>query len=74
MENINNKGNTKFTENLKAIRLSKRLRQKDVAGAMQIPQSTYANWEQGRTEPSIQDIFRLIEFFEIEANDLFDID
>ncbi|MDE6276208.1 MAG: helix-turn-helix domain-containing protein [Clostridia bacterium] len=74
MENINNNKNKIFADNLRTIRLSKRLRQKDVADALSIPNSTYANWEQGRTEPSIQDIFNLIKFFEIEANDLFDID
>ena len=72
MENTNNKETLTFRKNLKDIRLSKQLSQKDVASALKLPKSTYANWEQGRTEPCIQDIFRLIEFFEIEANDLFD--
>ncbi|MDE7071127.1 MAG: helix-turn-helix domain-containing protein [Clostridia bacterium] len=70
----NNCKNTVFIKNLKTIRHSKGLSQKDIATALSIPVSTYSNWEQGRTEPSITDIFNLIDFFEIEANDLFDID
>lgn len=50
------------------------LTQSELANKLNIPTSTYANWELGRTEPSITDIFNLIDFFEIEANDLFDID
>ena len=50
------------------------LTQSELANKLNIPTSTYANWELGRTEPSIADIFNLIDFFEIEANDLFDID
>ena len=74
MKDLNNKEKLKFIENLRAIRLSKKLTQKDVATALLLPISTYTNWELGRTEPSIQEIFRIIKFFEIEANDLFDID
>lgn len=64
----------KFIKRLKELRKSVSLTQSELAKQLGVPTSTYANWEQGRTEPSIQDIFRLIEFFEIEANDLFDID
>lgn len=74
MKNSSNIENMKFTENLKAIRITKHLTQKDVAIGLSIPISTYANWEQGRTEPNIQELFKLIKFFEIDANDLFDLD
>lgn len=74
MRNTNSENKSVFSKNLRAIRLSKQLSQVDVANALSIPSSTYSNWEQGRTEPSTQDILNLIEFFEIEANDLFDID
>ncbi|MDE6606028.1 MAG: helix-turn-helix domain-containing protein [Clostridia bacterium] len=72
MRNAESKENFRFKENLRAIRLSKNLTQKEVASALSIPIGTYGNWEVGRTEPSIKDIFNLIRLFEIEANDLFD--
>lgn len=62
-----------FCERLKMLRSERRYLQKDVAEKLGVPLSTYANWEQGRTEPSINDIYRIIEIFEIDANELFDI-
>ena len=72
MRNAESKENFRFKENLRAIRLSKNLTQKEVASALSIPTGTDGNWEVGRTEPSIKDIYNLIRFFEIDANDLFD--
>lgn len=63
-----------FKENLKALREEKKLSQKQVADSLNIPVSTYANWEQGRTQPSIEDIYRILELLEIEANELFEKD
>ena len=60
-----------FSNNLKEARKSKGLRQSEVADKVGCAVSTYANWEQGRRDPSIADIFLLIEALEIEANDLF---
>ena len=63
----------KFCEKLKDIRDEKRLSQKAISEKLGVAVSTYANWEQGRTEPCINDIYRLIEVFEVDANELFDI-
>lgn len=63
----------RFCEKLKDLRAEKRLSQKAVSEKLGVAPSTYANWEQGRTEPCINDIYRLLEVFEIEANELFDI-
>lgn len=63
----------KFCETLKVLRIEKHYYQKDVAEKLGVPLSTYANWEQGRTEPSIEDIYKLLDVFEIDANELFDI-
>lgn len=62
-----------FKEKLKELRQERRFSQRTIAEALDIAVSTYANWEQGRTEPSIYDIYRLIEIYGIEANELFDI-
>lgn len=63
-----------FRERLKDLRQEKQLSQKSVANKLGVAVSTYANWEQGRTEPSIYDIYNLLWVFEIEANDLFGLD
>lgn len=62
-----------FIRNLKELRKEKQYLQKDVAEKLGVAVSTYANWEQGRTEPSISDIFNLLSVFEIEANELFSV-
>lgn len=63
----------KFCKRLKELRQERNYLQKEVAESIGVAVSTYANWEQGRTEPDICDIYHLISFFEIDANELFDI-
>ena len=60
-----------FSNRLKFLRSEKKLSQKQVADKIGIPVSTYANWEQGRREPSIVDIYKLISVLEIQPNELF---
>ncbi len=62
-----------FSKRLKELRTEKELSQKQVAERLGVAVSTYANWEQGRTEPSICDIFNLLFVFDIEATELFDV-
>ncbi len=61
-----------FGRKLKELRNEKGLTQKDIAEAVGVAISTYANWEQGRREPSIFDIYGLMEAFQVDANELFD--
>ena len=60
-----------FCTRLKEIREEQKMSQKDVAKKLGCAISTYANWEQGRTEPSIYDIYNLLLVFDIDANELF---
>lgn len=62
-----------FCENLKELRNEKGWSQKTTAKKLGVPVSTYANWEQGRREPSIYDIFNFLWVFEITADELFTI-
>lgn len=64
----------KLGNHLKSLRVSSCLSQKEFAARLGAPESTYANWEQGRREPSIADILAIIRTLEIDANELFDID
>lgn len=63
-----------FSSQLKTIREDRELSQNAVAAQLGCAVSTYANWEQGRREPSIVDIYNLIYVFKIDANELFDIE
>lgn len=63
-----------FSARLKELREERQLSQKAIADKLGCAVSTYANWEQGRREPSIYDIFNLMWVYEIEANELFNID
>ena len=59
-----------FCENLKNIRKENELSQKQVAQKLNVVESCYANWEQGRTEPSISMLRKLCELFKININEL----
>lgn len=60
-----------FVKRLKELREEKNLSQKSIAEKLGIPVSTYANWEQGRREPCIEDIYKILNVLQIEASDLF---
>ncbi len=62
-----------FCESLCQIRQQKNLSQKQVADILKIAVSTYANWEQGRREPGIYDIIKILYFLEVSADDLFNL-
>lgn len=59
-----------FCENLRSIRKEKGLSQKQVAEKLGVVESCYANWEQGRTEPSISMLRKLCEIFVINIDEL----
>ena len=60
----------KFCQNLKAARKSCGFTQKYVAEQLNVVESCYANWEQGRTEPNIATLRRLGEILKISLDEL----
>lgn len=60
----------KFCNNLKSIRKYNNLTQKQVANKLGVVESCYANWEQGRTEPSIEMLRKLGEILKINIENL----
>lgn len=60
-----------FGKILQELRKENNLTQKELANLLHVAPSTYANWEQGRRDPSIFDIFNIISTLDIDANDLF---
>ncbi|MBE5737677.1 MAG: helix-turn-helix transcriptional regulator [Clostridiales bacterium] len=60
----------KFCKNLKCARKENCLTQKQVADMLDVVESCYANWEQGRTEPNIDMLRKLSVIFKISIDDL----
>jgi len=60
----------KFCQNLKETRKSCSLTQKQVALKLNVVESCYANWEQGRTEPNIDMLRKLSVIFNVTIDDL----
>ena len=60
----------KFCHNLKEARKLSGLTQKQVANALNVVESCYANWEQGRTEPNIDMLRKLGAIFNASIDDL----
>ena len=60
----------RFCKNLRNIRIEKKLTQKQVALKLGVVESCYANWEQGRTEPSIETLRKLGEIFNVSIDEL----
>ena len=59
-----------FCRNLKAARLEASMTQKQVAAHLNVVESCYANWEQGRTEPNVAMLRKLAELFEVSVDEL----
>lgn len=57
-----------FTSKLKKSREKTGFTQREVAKETGIPQSTLANYETGRTQPDIENLGILIDFYNIDAN------
>lgn len=58
----------KFSERLKQIRKECGNTQKDVYTYLKVSPNCYASWEQGRTQPDIENIKKLCKFFNISAD------
>lgn len=59
-----------FCNNLKSIRKEKGFSQKQIAQQLNVVESCYANWEQGRTEPNISMLRKLCEIFNVSIEEL----
>lgn len=59
-----------FCENLRAARMASTMTQKQVAEKLNVVESCYANWEQGRTEPNIAMLRKLSELFDVSIDEL----
>lgn len=61
---------TKFCKNLKNARKDSGLTQKQVADKLNVVESCYANWDQGRTEPNITTLRELSIILNVSVDEL----
>ena len=54
--------------NLRILRESKKLTQKDMAEILQVSKPTYCHYETGRYEPDLKTIFRLADYFGVSID------
>ncbi|MGN0806977.1 MAG: helix-turn-helix transcriptional regulator [Candidatus Coproplasma sp.] len=54
----------KFAENLRQLRLGKKLSQADLASLLGVDQRTISSWEKGICEPSLSMLAKLCEIFD----------
>ncbi len=59
---------------LKELRKEKKLTQTELASKLDIGQSAYAKWENGRTEPTLENIVKLSKILDTTADELLGID
>lgn len=57
-----------MNKRLKQLRKEKGLTQKEVAFALGIALTTYANYEQGTREPSIETIIKICKYFDVSSD------
>lgn len=57
-----------FAERLKTLRKEAGLTQKNIADHFNIKQPTYAQWEQGKRNPSDETLKRFSEFFNVSID------
>ncbi len=59
-----------FSDSLKQIRRERGFTQRDVYEWLHVSPNCYASWEQGRTQPDIENIKRLCSFFQVSSDRL----
>lgn len=52
-----------YNNNLKELRTEKSISQRNIADLVGKTQPTYCDWENGKTQPDIQDLIKLADYF-----------
>ncbi len=60
----------KFAENLRNWRISQGILQRQLAEKLNVSMQTLSHWETGYTEPSIQQLIALANFFDTTIDEL----
>ena len=60
-----------FPQRLKELRLKKGLTQTELGEKVGVKQNTFTNWENGKREPSFENLVKLADLFEVSLDWLF---
>ena len=50
------------------LRSEKKLSQREIARIFNVSQATYNNWENARTQPSLEQLIALADFFDVSVD------
>ncbi len=59
-----------FAKNLRLLRLQRKLTQEKLGCVLHYGSTAIANYESGRNEPSLDDLIRLADFFDVSTDEL----
>ena len=61
---------TQFSKNIKQLRVDEKLSQKDFAEKLRTTQRKISYWENGKVEPSLNDLITISNLFSVSIDDL----
>lgn len=60
----------KFNQNLRVLREAEKLKQSELAQKLGVTQRKVSYWETGKIEPSLEDLWKLADFFALSVDEL----
>ena len=63
-----------FASNIKFLRKRKGLQQAEICSLIEFKQSTWSGYESNFSKPNFKDLLKIIEFFEVSASELLEMD
>jgi transcriptional regulator with XRE-family HTH domain len=63
-----------FASNIKFLRKRKGLQQAKICILIEFKQSTWSGYENGFSKPNFKDLLKIIDFFEVSASELLEMD
>jgi transcriptional regulator with XRE-family HTH domain len=61
-------------KNIRNIRLLHSIKQQELANALSVSRSTICDWERDKSNPSLELLKKMKEFFDVPYDDFFDDD
>ena len=63
-----------FGDNIKRLRKNKGLKQQEIAELLGIKRNTYSDWENGKTEPKLENVIKIAQIFNTTTDKLLGVD
>lgn len=63
-----------FGDNIKRLRKNKGLKQQEIAELLGIKRNTYSDWENGKTEPKLENVVKIAQIFNTTTDKLLGVD